>query len=557
MIDETLLEELIEENKIKQKFDLIEFNSEMQNKWDDDKYYFDINESNKIYKYISLLKNDKGTSRKFVILKFQFQIISEILCIKRRKDNLRRFREAHINVGRKNSKSFLVGIIMSYIFFHQKNIFGALFIITGNTTKQASELFNTFKAFVNSNKALKRRCKIVDSRKEIVRRDNGNKLLVLSNDGGGADSYSVYSFACDEIHEYKSDEIYGKLKTGSGQWDEPLAITLTTASSGEDPNNLEMQLYTASKSIEKGEGVDETFYYKIYEAEKDCEIDDIKQWFKANPALGLFNKADGIMNLCKRVALMPLQENMFRRMFLNQHVATNHIDKAINMDLWYQCVQDIKIEDFKGMKCWGGLDLSSTNDITGLVLVFYNEETDKYYVFPFLFTARDTIIERETKDKNPYSKWVRDNELIALDGKYVNFPEVLETMLELKNEYEIKNIGYDRWGSTTIKNVLDDEFGVVPLGQGTGTMNTYIKDFENLLIDDRLVIAKNSLFDFMANNVVATYNANMDIKYNKQRSKFIIDGIIAMIMAIGLAVEECETTHYDPFAELEKLSDEW
>lgn len=177
MINEELLDKLLEENKIKQTFQLDKINEELKEKWNDDKYYFDEKESIKIYKYISLLKNDKGTSRKFTILRFQFEIIVEILCVKRRKDNLRRFREAHINVGRKNSKSFLVGIIMSYIFFMQKDIFGALFIITGNTTKQASELYNTFKCFVNSNNALRKKCKITDSRKEIIRKDNGNKLI--------------------------------------------------------------------------------------------------------------------------------------------------------------------------------------------------------------------------------------------------------------------------------------------------------------------------------------------------------------------------------------------
>lgn len=553
MIDLELLDKLIEENKIKQTFQLQEINKAMELKWNDDKYYFDTKESERVYKYISLLKNDKGTSRKFKILRFQFEIIIEVLCVKRKKDNLRRFREAHINVGRKNSKSFLVGIIMSYIFFMQRGIFGALFIITGNTTKQATELYNTFKNFVNSNKALSRRCKITDSRKEILRKDNNNKLIVLSNDGGGADSYSVYSFACDEIHEYSSDEIYGKLKTGSGQWDEPLAITLTTASSGEDPNNLEMQLYTASKALEIGEGDDETFYYKIYEAEKDCKIDDVTQWFNANPGLGLFRKVEDIINLCNRVSLMPLQENMFRRMFLNQHIATDHIKNAINMELWNQCVEDINIEDFKGCKCWAGLDLSSQHDITAFVLVFYREDTDKFYVFPYLFTAKDTVVEREMKDKNPYRQWIKDGELIATEGRYIKFADMLDKLTKLQEEYEIEKLGFDRFGSPTIMNVLEKEFDIVPLGQGTATMTVFIHSFENLLIDNRIVIAKNSLFDFMANNCVAVYNEQLDCKYSKKKSKFKIDGIVAMLMALGLAIEENDVEHYDPLKALDDL----
>lgn len=552
MIDEALLEKLIEKNKVKQTEQLETILSEMKKKWNDDKYYYDIEEAKKIYTYISLLKNDKGTSRKFKILKFQFEIISEILCVKNKKTNLRRFREAHINIPRKNSKSFIVAIIMSYLFFCQKNIFGALFIITANTTKQANELYATFKNFVEGNKALLRRSKILDSTKTIIRKDNNNKLLVLSNDGGGADSYAVYSCALDEIHEYSSDEIYGKLKTGQGIWDEPLTLTLTTASSGEDENNLEMQLYSMIKKIEETGEEDETFYHRIYEATPGCDIYDVREWVKCNPALGFFRKAEDIINLAKRVKLMPLQENMFRRMFLNQHVATDHIKNAINMDLWKECVQDVNLEELKGLPCYGGLDLSSKNDITAYVLVFYRESDNKYIIVPFLFTPKDTIIEREEKDKNPYSLWIKNNELIALEGKYVKFNDMLDKMINLNNEYPLEKMGFDRFGSPTILNVLEEEWDIVPLGQGTATMTIAINEFENLLVDGDLIIARNSCFDFMAKNCVATYNENMDCKYSKKRSKFKIDGIIAMLMALLLAVEEHGILHYSISDELEK-----
>lgn len=550
------LEQLLEENRNKQRLDLEPFLLKMAKRWNNDKYYYDDKEARKIYKYISFLKNDKGTSRKFKVLEFQFEIISEILCVKHRSNNLRRFREAHINIARKNSKSFLIGIILSYLFFCQPKIFGALFIITGNTTKQATELYNTFKAFVESNKALSRRCKILDSTKTIIRRDNKNKLIVLSNDGGGADSYSVYASALDEIHEYSSDEVYGKLKTGTGQWDEPLTFTITTASSGEDEANLEMQLYTMAKQLQEGKGVDtdETFYYKIYEAAKDCEIDDYIQWFNANPALGDFRKPDDIVNFANRCKLMPLQENMFRRMFLNQHIATDHIKNAINMELWNKCVQDIKLEDYKGLKSWCGLDLSSQHDITGFVQTFYRETDCKYIVFPHLFTAKDTIMEREEKDKNPYSTWIKNGELIPTEGRYIKFNLVLEHITNLHNNHPIEKLGYDRYGTPTIMNVLEDEFNVIPLGQGTVTMTQAIDQFENLLIDGDIIIAKNSLFDFMARNCVATYNEQMDVKYSKKKSKFKIDGVVAMLMSLLLAVEDNGVKHYNPLTALENMN---
>lgn len=551
------LEQLLEENRCKQKLDLEPFLLEMQQRWDNGKYFYDVDEARKIFKFISLLKNDKGTSRKFTVLKFQFEIISEILCVKHKKSKLRRFREAHINIARKNSKSFLIGIILSYLFFCQKKIFGALFIITGNTTKQAAELYNTFKTFVNSNPALRKRCKILDSTKTIIRKDNQNKLIVLSNDGGGADSYAVYSCALDEIHEYSSDEIYGKLKTGQGIWDEPLTFTITTASSGEDETNLEMQLYTMAKAMENPEtpeeDKDETFYYKIYEADKECEIEDYKQWFKANPALGDFRKVDDIVNFAKRVRLMPLQSNMFRRMFLNQHVATDHIKNAINMDLWDKCVKKIDIEKLKGLSCWNGLDLSSKNDITAFVQVFYLEDEDKFVIYPHLFTPKGTMFEREAEDHNPYSKWVEQKVLIGLEGNYIKFDDMLDYVNDLDSEYKFEQIGFDRWGSATIINRLEEKWDIVELGQGTKTMTQIINDFENLLIDERLIIADNEAFRFMAKNCIGVYDENMGVKYSKKKSKFKIDGIIAMLMGLLLTIEANAIQHYNALEELDKM----
>lgn len=551
------LEKLLDENRLKQKLELETFLVEMKKRWNDEKYYYDDIEARNIFKYISLLKNDKGTSRRFTVLKFQFEIITEILCVKHKKTKLRRFREAHINIARKNSKSFLIGIILSYLFFCQKKIFGALFIITGNTTKQASELYNTFKAFVNSNKALKKRCKILDSVKTIIRKDNWNKLLVLSNDGGGADSYAVYSCAMDEIHEYSNDEIYGKLTTGQGIWDEPLTFTITTASSGEDETNLEMQLYTRSKAMENPETPeehkDETFYYKIYEADKDCDIEDYTQWFKANPALGDFRKVDDILNFAKRVKLMPLQINMFRRMFLNQHVATDHIKNAINMDLWDKCTRKVNIEELKGLSCWDGWDLSSKNDITGFVQVFYDEDNDKFIIYPHLFTPKETLLEREAEDHNPYSKWVKDKHLIGLEGKYVKFDDMLDYIEDLDSEYKFEKIGFDRWGSPTILNRLERKWNIVPLGQGSKTMTQVINDFENLLVDERLIIADNPVFRTMAKNCIGVYDDCMNVKYSKKKSKFKIDGIIAMLMGLLLAIEDNEIDHYDAVVALEKM----
>ena len=238
---------------IKKELLLASWLEKLQKKWDTEEYYYDVEEAEKIFNFVSKLTNDRGASRKFDLLEFQFEIVTEILCVRRRSDGKRKHREAHINIPRKNGKSFLAAIIVVYLFFCQRHIFGALFILTANTTKQAGELYATVEHFIKTNKTLRRYCKITSSTKTIVRKDNGNKLMVLSSDADNADSFNDYVAVLDEIHQAKNDEMYGKLRTGQGAWDEPLIMTITTASSGEDPANPEMQLYTMAKKIEAGE----------------------------------------------------------------------------------------------------------------------------------------------------------------------------------------------------------------------------------------------------------------------------------------------------------------
>ncbi|NFO89169.1 terminase large subunit [Clostridium botulinum] len=544
---------LIEKNiEYQMNYKLEEAIKIQQKKYDNDKYYFDVEEAHKVYKFISKLTLDKGKKgQKVKLLRFQFNILTSILCVKNRETGFRRFKEAHFNIGRKNGKGSLVTWIIIYLFYTE-SVYGAEYIIVANTRDQATNLFNSILITIKNNKTLKKYAKITESKKMIERKKFNTTLRVLSNDGSNLDSYASYITVLDEVHEYKSDEAYSKLITGMGLWDEPIMFTTTTASSGEDETNLEYQMYSYSKELEIGKVDDETFFYDIYEAEKGSEIMDVEQWIKANPALGVFKKIDDFIKLAKKALTMKTFEAKFRRLYLNQHIATDDIKNAINMELWNKCLRDIDLKELKGMKCWCGLDLSSKNDITGFVMVFYDETNDKYIVVPYLFTARKTMIEREELDGNQYTQWVKDKWLIATEGKYIKFNEVLEHIQSLDNEYPIEKLGFDRWGSQTILNVLEDEWDIVPLGQGTVTMTQAINDFENLLVDERLIIANNHVFNIMAKNCIAIVT-EAGVKYSKLKSKFKIDGIIAMLMGLMLAVEENDVDHYDAVEALDSM----
>jgi phage terminase large subunit-like protein len=549
MIDEKLINEHISKQTMYKLEEVIQSQKE---KYDSDKYYFDEIEALKLYKFLSKLTLDKGKKgSKVNLLRFQFEVLTSILCVKDRETGFRRFKEAHLNIGRKNGKGSLVAWIIIYLYFTD-NTYGAEYIIVANDIKQASNLFNTIHLTIRNNKTLRKYVKITESKKLMHRKATNSYLRVLANEGSNLDSYATYIAVLDEVHEYKNTDAYSKLITGMGLWDEPIMFTTTTASSGEDEGNLEYEMYTYSKDIELGKVDDDSFYYAIYEAKKDCEIMDVKEWIQANPALGVFKKVDDFVKLAKKALAMKTFEAKFRRLYLNQHIATDEIKNAINMELWNKCVRKVNLDDLKGCKCWNGLDLSSKNDITGFVQVFYNDESGKYIIYPHLFTAKDTLIEREENDGNPYSRWVKQKDLIALEGKYVNFERLLDYINELDSEFKFEQIGFDRWGSPTIQNRLEDKWDLVELGQGSATMTSIINEFENLLIDEKLIIADNEVFNFMAKNVIAVVN-DAGIRYSKTKSSAKIDGIIAMLMGLLLAVEENGVSHYNALEALERM----
>lgn len=521
------VQELINEQRIADIDLLIQV---QETKWNNDLYYFDPVEAKRFYKFASKMNLDKGVKgKKLHLLKYQFEICTEILCVKRKIDKLRRFREAHINVSRKNAKSFMVALILTYLFFF-KPVYGCEYIITANTQKQASLLYNTIKNFIN-NSPLKQLCKIVDSQKHIYQKGQNSYLRVLAAEGGALDSYCAACFVMDEIHELKDTTVYDKLKTGQGILDEPLGITITTASSGKNDMNLEYELYCYSKKIETGEIKDDSFYHKIYEAEENCNINDQEQWFKANPALGWFRKIEDIKNLALRASLINTREASFRRYFLNQHVSLIH-EQAINMVLWNKCIKKLNIADLEGLYCTGGLDIGGVNDLTAYVKCFYDDDEDKYIIYPYIFTPKDTLEERQEVQRVPYVKWVNNGYMIALEGSYIDTDKLINFINEDTGKY--KEIAFDRWGAYDISNKLANNFDVIAFGQGFKTMTPAIRNFENMLISGQLIIAENPVLTWMAENVTAITDDADNIKYSKKKSKNKIDGIIAMLQAFSI-----------------------
>lgn len=507
-----------------------------QQLWDDDKYYFDVKEARRFIKFTRKLTPDKGKrGQKLRLCVFQFQNCTDIICVKHRGTNKRRFREAFIDEARKNGKSFKVGLILTYLYFFKPE-YGGEFILASVSRNLANLLFNQVMHFIE-NTPLESYCKIRRSLKEVYRKEDNTYLRVISSDAGNANSYADFIFCMDEIHEFKNQDLYARLSTGQGIFDEPLGILITTAGNGEDESNLEFEKYNYAKAVEAGKIEDETFYYAIYEADEGCDVENEKQWLKANPGLDVFRKRDDIEILSKRAKLSKYAERFFRRFILNQHVSSE-IENAIDMELWDACTEDIDYEEIKGLSNTAGLDLSASCDITGFVQCFYDEANDRYIIYPHLFVAYDRIEDKEKEDRVPYSQWVKLGYIHSFDGGYINYKKVQQYIFDNSINNEI--FAFDRWGSPAIKQNLEEAFNMLDFGQGYRSMSPAINTFEELLIDKKIVIAKNPCLRWMAKNTVALTDDAGNIKYSKRKSRKKIDGIIAMVMAIGAMFSDRE-----------------
>ncbi|MBQ1492424.1 MAG: terminase large subunit, partial [Blautia sp.] len=191
-----------------------------------------------------------------------------------------------------------------------------------------------------------------------------------------------------------------------------------------------------------------------------------------------------------------------------------------------------------GRDCYAGLDLSSTEDITALVLMFPPaSEEEAYIALPFFWVPKETIPLRVKRASVPYDVWERQGFIQSTEGNVLHYDFIEHFIEELGDKYHIREIAFDRWGATQMVQDLEGMgFTVVPFGQGFASMSSPTKEFYKLLMEGRIVHGGNPVLRWMAGNAVIDTDPAGNIKVTKARSKEKIDGIIAAIMALDRCI---------------------
>jgi phage terminase large subunit-like protein len=286
------------------------------------------------------------------------------------------------------------------------------------------------------------------------------------------------------------------------------------------------------------------FLAVIYAADPKDDWTDERVWAKANPGLGDSIKLDYFRGECKKAQEIKAYENTFKRLHLN--IWTSQENRWLQLEVaWDPCATPVPpIEQLKGRRAWLAVDLSSTVDITALVaLVEDPDDTESYDVLPFFFVPQERILLRAKRDRVPYDVWVEQGFITATEGNVVDYDAVRLKVREIGELLNVQDIAIDRWNSTGLQtDLMGDGFVVEQFGQGFASMSGPTKELERLLLQRRLRHGGHPVLRWMADNVAVNQDPAGNIKPAKDKSTERIDGIVALVMAIGRACAEEEKT---------------
>jgi len=490
----------------------------------------DTAQADRAVNFIRGLRHTKGrwAGQPFGLLDFQEHRIIRPVFGTLRPDGTRQYRLVYIELPKKNGKSELAAAVSNYLLFADGEI-GAEVYYAAVDRDQAGLCYNVAAQMVEWSPALSRRAKVIRSTRRIWVPETASFSRVLSADVPNKHGLNVSGCVIDELHAHPNRDLYDVLTQGAGEArTQPLWFIITTA--GYDRNSVCWELHERVRQKNEGLIDDPTLYGVIYGVPETADWEDPREWEKANPSLGRIFTIDRMMEAYKAAKGNPVQENLFRRLRLNQWTASE--TRWLNVKEWDECKALLGLE---GRDCYGGLDLSSTTDLTAFSLCF--PDGDEYHVRTHFWLPADNINDREKRDRVPYQQWARDGWLTLTPGNVVDYDYIIRDMVEYRAQYRINEVAFDRWGAEKLRQQLTDlGFVMVEFGQGYKSMSPPTKEFERLVLSQRLHHDGNPILRWNLDNTVVSTDPAGNVKPNKQAATQRIDGVVSSIMALDRAL---------------------
>ena len=444
--------------------------------------------------------------------------------------NLRRFNEVLLLVARKNGKTtFIAGIDLAEFFLSKG---GVDIVCASNTTEQANILFEEINNMREQSKALSNEKRSKKNIFHIYSPKTKNKIKKLSAQSRNKDGYNIEVGCIDEVHEMTDSKVYDAIKQSQSTKSEPLIFIITTEGNTVG-GFLDNKLDYVRRMI-KGEIQDERVLPWLYTQDSVDEIyQDKRTWQKSNPSIGsikTYSYLEDLMNKSKhdlgtRVTMLSKDFNIKQ---LEQGSWLTFDD--LNND------ETFSIEDLKDSYAIGGVDLSSTTDLTAAVLLLM--KGDKKFVVTQFFMPSDVILKRKEEDNVPYDIWVQKGLITVTDGSQNDFSLVTQWFMNMIRTYNIRPlwVGYDPWNSLYwIKEMEELGFNMEKVRQGVYSLSEPMKQLEADLKNNKVIYNNNPILKWCLSNTQAKVDVNGNIQPSKLNSRYKrIDGTVALIIAYAV-----------------------
>ena len=484
--------------------------------------------SERVIAFIERLTHTSGPAagRPFRLRDWQKTILRQIFD-PTREDGTRRVRTALASLPRKQGKTELAAALSLYFLMGDDEQGGQVYSAAADRS-QASLVFNAAAQMVRNDPELHDKVRIIDSQKRIVHYPSGSFYAAISSESRTKHGFSASAIIYDELAQAPNRDLFDVLTTSTGARVQPLTLIISTA--GHDKQSIMRELYEYGCKVRDGVIVDDTFVPIIYEAPEDADWLDEEVWYACNPALGDFRSLDEMRTMADRARQIPALESVFRNLYLNQWIDVE--SRWLSSEVWNAGAREIG--DLSGRACCGGLDLSSTTDLTSLVLAFPGPEG--YTVLPHFWAAEEGLEERVRRDRVPYDVWARQGLLTLTPGGSIDKMWVCSRIARLINRYKLTSIAFDAWRAEDLKTLLHREgidLPLEPFAQNFKNMGPAVDAVEGLVLDHKLIHGGHPILTWNCANCVIEFDSTGNRKLSKRKSTGRIDGMVALAMAIA------------------------
>lgn len=507
-----------------------------------------------IYGYFrSVLRLNGGQfeGKPFELLLWQSFIIGSLFGW-RGADGHRRFRTGYVEIGKGNGKSPLAGGIGLYC-LTADNEKRAEVYAAASTKDQAMILFRDAVAMRDQSPTLTRALIKYGGLNPwnmfYPRSDSFFRTISSDDKQSGPRPHCAL---CDELHEHPDGTVVDMLEAGFKFRRQPLKVEITN--SGYDRTSICFQHHEYSQRVLDGRVDDDAWFAYICGLDRGDDWRDEKVWQKANPNYGVSVTEKYLREQVKKADGMPAYASKVRRLNFCEWVdaATPWIDG----EKWRACEGEPDLSQYRGTRCWAGLDLSARNDLTALALVFLRPDGTGFDAFLWFWAPEEGLRQREDRDRVPYTVWRDQAHLEVTPGATVEYEYVARRIIDFREHYGLEAVAFDRYRIADLQRDLDDagfDYSVVSLdteeeqlrkatgmllvnhGQGFKDMTPTVEALSTVVTNQTLQVRRNPVLTMCSANAVITSGAAEEKKFDKRKSRGRIDGIVALAMAIRCA----------------------